>query len=830
MPTTTTIPYPLESTPTGIVLYKNNSNLPQLSQNYSLKDSNGTTVSDIFNKLTPEFIDINSLITDSNFIANLSNVGQQAQNSYQAAPGETVTGYQGQIPNPTLIDVSMTAIDNLNGYIYAVCSLTYSGITLNIHYEDFDMGSSDYTTQYDYTATILLKIDKYYSTTSYLQIFDTSAGYVHMVVDPTRSLMYFLKANSNQKTIIDKMSLTNYSITNLYTTPDNYINSYGSNNTQVTPYALVIDSAGNLYVSQNGDGTILKVDPIGTAVVYALFEYSYSKYGYDDPNTQRTFKGRPQGLAFDNNDNLYVSDNGTMFQGGNRTYTFFSTPFIYKIPAGSSNGQTYDPDNALTGQNVFSQGGQGTYLYKSFYINPDNLGNLYIIPDSNNNLYVLNTTTLATSLIELTVVTSIIRDRDGNIYYVSSTYNNITRIATETYIFTNVFITDYQGQDSATLSLNNNTTNTVLDNNVVVYNVLSAPTYGEIKYYSSNGGVLLSNTQGTDFALSGDISNIISYVPNTSPNGLVGWKIISVDAGGPGNHNVGDIVQLGATVDTSANYSVIPQWGDKENVIIYFTRLDGVIISSGYGTTYNSNGSNIQQQYIPINPPNVFSGWKVKSINTAYSNSQSTPLYSVGDLVNSFDSNTSYSLYPSWTGSRPSNVICFKEDTKILCLIDDEEVYIPIQDLRKGILVKTLASGYLPIELIGHSSIYNSSNKERGIYRLYRCSQEKYPDLLDDLIITGCHSILEKDISEEQREKLIMSTGKIYITENRYRLLACLDDRTDTYEVEGTHKIWHFALENENNYSNYGVYANGGLVESCSKRMMKEYADMTLIE
>ena len=41
--------------------------------------------------------------------------------------------------------------------------------------------------------------------------------------------------------------------------------------------------------------------------------------------------------------------------------------------------------------------------------------------------------------------------------------------------------------------------------------------------------------------------------------------------------------------------------------------------------------------------------------------------------------------------------------------------------------------------------------------------------------------------------------------------------------------IWHFALENEDYYKNYGVYANGLLVETCSKRMMKEYSGMTLL-
>jgi hypothetical protein len=36
-------------------------------------------------------------------------------------------------------------------------------------------------------------------------------------------------------------------------------------------------------------------------------------------------------------------------------------------------------------------------------------------------------------------------------------------------------------------------------------------------------------------------------------------------------------------------------------------------------------------------------------------------------------------------------------------------------------------------------------------------------------------------------------------------------------------------LENENYYWNYGIYANGLLVETTSKRMMKELSGMELL-
>jgi hypothetical protein len=42
--------------------------------------------------------------------------------------------------------------------------------------------------------------------------------------------------------------------------------------------------------------------------------------------------------------------------------------------------------------------------------------------------------------------------------------------------------------------------------------------------------------------------------------------------------------------------------------------------------------------------------------------------------------------------------------------------------------------------------------------------------------------------------------------------------------------IYHIALENDDYYMNYGVYANGLLVETCSKRYLKELSRMELIE
>jgi hypothetical protein len=166
-------------------------------------------------------------------------------------------------------------------------------------------------------------------------------------------------------------------------------------------------------------------------------------------------------------------------------------------------------------------------------------------------------------------------------------------------------------------------------------------------------------------------------------------------------------------------------------------------------------------------------------------------------------------------------VICFKEDSKILCIKDNKEQELPIQDLKKGTLVKTLHNGFVPIKIVGKSTVYNSGNDERIKDRLYKLSKSKYPELNDDLYLTGCHSILVDFITAAQRSKIENILGDVYVTDGKYRLLTCVDERAEPYTKEGNFTIYHLALESEDNNKNYGIYANGLLVESCFEKRIQ---------
>jgi len=212
-----------------------------------------------------------------------------------------------------------------------------------------------------------------------------------------------------------------------------------------------------------------------------------------------------------------------------------------------------------------------------------------------------------------------------------------------------------------------------------------------------------------------------------------------------------------------------------------------------------------------------FSAWRIASNSTGTS-SQSV-VYVTGDTLINDGSYYLYTAYP-----------CFLEGSTILCLVDGKEKYIPIETIRKDTLVKTSRDGFKKVELIGHSQIQNSGTDEESDNRLYVCKKENYPELSEDLYITGAHSILVDTLTEEQREKTVKNLGKIFITDKKYRLMACLDPRAEPWVSEGKYTVWHLALENSDITMNYGVYANGGLlVETTSINFLKNKSNMALV-
>jgi len=167
-----------------------------------------------------------------------------------------------------------------------------------------------------------------------------------------------------------------------------------------------------------------------------------------------------------------------------------------------------------------------------------------------------------------------------------------------------------------------------------------------------------------------------------------------------------------------------------------------------------------------------------------------------------------------------SPIPCFKEGTQILTI----DGYRLIQDLRKGDLVKTLNHGYVGINMIGCQIIYN--RKETIFFdKMHKCSNENYPEIFEDLYITGLHAVLVDGLTDEQQRQIkCVYNDSVYVTDDKYRLPVCFDKRATPHETDEDEQvvIFHLALDHENENLNYGIYANGLLVETTSIELMKE--------
>ena len=347
----------------------------------------------------------------------------------------------------------------------------------------------------------------------------------------------------------------------------------------------------------------------------------------------------------------------------------------------------------------------------------------------------------------------------------------------------------------------------------------------------------LSNDKGFDsdtdlwFYVNHPIANKISFIaPYISGNVVLTsvvdvtdneWHHIAVVKNGTGTNNITMYVDGISRSTNTYNFSCD------------YTKLN----IGGNGTWYTS-----LSWY-----KGYFTNLRILNGTALYTSNFSVPIYNLTNIPNTvlllntfynspYTDSSSYNRSMITTGTPTpttetplQNVVCFNENTKILCLIDGVEKETPVQDIRPGILVKTLLHGYVPVNIIGTNKLFNPGNSERFMDRLYICKTDMYPELNEDLIITGCHAILVEEFKENQREETILALNEIYITDDKYRLIAYIDDRASPYEVEGEYNIYHIALENENYFSNYGIYANGLLVEYCSKRYLKELSKMTLL-
>jgi hypothetical protein len=174
--------------------------------------------------------------------------------------------------------------------------------------------------------------------------------------------------------------------------------------------------------------------------------------------------------------------------------------------------------------------------------------------------------------------------------------------------------------------------------------------------------------------------------------------------------------------------------------------------------------------------------------------------------------NTSYNLIaggPDFIGY-DLTFPCFNKGTKLLCLQNNEEVFVSIENIGLGMLVKTYGSGYVPVKYIQTKELLN--DVEKPLNSMWKMKGT-------DFIVTGGHSILVDELTEEQMNKQL-ARGFEHTMQDKKLLLACYSDDFEQIKEKELFQIYHLVLEN----GHYGVYSeNNILTETCEQNFFEKF-------
>ena len=233
-------------------------------------------------------------------------------------------------------------------------------------------------------------------------------------------------------------------------------------------------------------------------------------------------------------------------------------------------------------------------------------------------------------------------------------------------------------------------------------------------------------------------------------------------------------------------------------------------------TTYNYNGGNSSYN----NTTNIMSlSFLLPSQNITLTETfgVSFTLTPGNYLLKAYCANSNFSQVLEMKSnpiSLTNRLICFKEDTQILT----DQGYKLIQELKTGDMVKTYQDDYKPIFKILMKEIYHIATENKIKDQLYKYTKNEYPEIFEDLVITGNHCILIDKYPEKKEKKyaIKMFGNKRYKIHDKYLLLSWRNNKSKVLETPGKYNIYHLSLENDDIFSIYGLYANGLLVESSS--------------
>lgn len=180
-----------------------------------------------------------------------------------------------------------------------------------------------------------------------------------------------------------------------------------------------------------------------------------------------------------------------------------------------------------------------------------------------------------------------------------------------------------------------------------------------------------------------------------------------------------------------------------------------------------------------------------------------------------------YPLYlnnETYTGLFDINPVCFVKGTQLLCLVEDKEIYINIEDIKQDTWVKTFLHGYKKIKKLINLQFINSQSTQskNTLCGIYKITKSKDSNLINDLYVSGQHSLLVDNLTQEQIDKIMRIWSQLLKIDDKYLLMAFADERFERVYDNMEYELYQIILEHPDKSGRYGVYANGLLSETMS--------------
>lgn len=177
-------------------------------------------------------------------------------------------------------------------------------------------------------------------------------------------------------------------------------------------------------------------------------------------------------------------------------------------------------------------------------------------------------------------------------------------------------------------------------------------------------------------------------------------------------------------------------------------------------------------------------------------------------VVNADVTNPLNPNYYNVTAQTQLTIACFCEGTEILC---DNNEYEKIENLKIGTKIQVYKNESKKIIHIYKNTYKNNKDELHRIFKI--CN---YENQTKDLFLTGGHSILVSDLTENEIKRTNKYWNEMMKIEDKYLLLSCVNEKAKKIENNEIYNVYHIVLENDDENGQYGIYSNGVLSETMS--------------